>query len=119
MSKKDLPFGLKLLLTVMTGKACNVVCVVKSLQMQVKNHAGKLKKYFSSIHPKISLDIVDFFFSVLFYFQETRFCRCLHSHKRRNIASNHYINLLTALGKTAKIHWQYIWLNRVTWKWSS
>ena len=29
-----------------------------------------------------------------------RLCRCLHSYKRRNLASNHYINLLTALEKT-------------------
>ena len=46
----------------MTGKDCNVVCVVKSLRMQVQNHAGKLKKHLSFTHPKISLDIVDFFF---------------------------------------------------------
>ena len=29
----------------MAGKACNVVCVVKSLRMQVENHAGKLHGY--------------------------------------------------------------------------
>ena len=60
-AKKRQLLCLDLFLIVMAGKACNVVCVVKSLRMQVQNHAEKLKKHLSGTHPKISLDIVDFF----------------------------------------------------------